>query len=514
MRSNATPLQDPPRASTRRLLSLLSPLLLLTACATLPDPARLDKIAPPDPEPVPETLSLETSVRLALLHHPDLRIREFEPLIAGTFLAREQARFAPEVFGEGSRREIRSTETARATGEQFNAEIEQTRLIGGLRQRLSTGTDLELSAAQLSDASNRAPDQEEARLSLSLTQALLQGRGREANLLAVDRARLDIDLSEAELSAFTEAVVADVETAYWQLWLAHQTIRISENALEVAEKQLQELRARIEVGTHPRNDEAVAMAEVSRRRQVLIDARANLATRENRLIQLIAPQSDAFTALRPESEPDLPVTDPEDTPGLRVALAHQSRFDLREAQLRAAQRRLDTRLTRNGLLPRLDFFATLSKSGFGPDSGEAWSDLDGDGYDIQAGLRFQRSLGNRPAESRALEARFREYQARLAIDNLANQIRHEVRLALNERERSLQQLDAAAETRRLQELTVQAEIERFDAGTGTALMVAQAQRDLLSAQIDEQRARVQARLALLALYRAEGSLLDRRGIGR
>jgi outer membrane protein len=489
-------------------------LLLLTACATLPDPARLDKTARPEPEPIPETLSLEDAVRFALRHHPDLNIREFEPLIAGTFLAREQARFAPEVFAEGSRREVRSTETARATGEQFNAEIEQTRLQGGLRQRLTTGTDLELSAAQISESSNRAPDQEEARLSLSLTQALLEGRGREANLLAVERARLDIDLSEAELSAFTEAVVADVETAYWNLWLANQTIRISKNALEVAEKQLEELRARIEVGNLPRNEEAVAMAEVSRRRQVLIDARADLAVRQSRLLQLIAPHSDAFTALQAESLPDLPAADPEDTPDLRVTLAQQSRFDLREAQLRAAQRRLDTQLTSNGLLPRLDFFATLSKTGFGPDSSGAWSDLDGDSYDVQAGLRFQRSLGNRPEESRAREARFRRDQADLAIENLKNRIRHDVRLALNEQERSLQQLEAAAETRRLQELTVQAEIERFDAGTGTALMVAQAQRDLLSAQIDEQRARVQARLALLRLYRAEGSLLDRRGIGR
>jgi outer membrane protein TolC len=497
------------------MLTVLVAGLLLTACATLPDPAHLEKLPETrTPEPVPESLSLEDAVRLALAHHPDLRIQEFEPLIAGTFLTREQARFSPELFGEGSRRELRSSETARATGEQFNAEIEQTRLQAGVRQQLSTGTGLEVSALQLSESSNRAPDQEEARLSLSLTQALLQGRGRETNLLGVQRARLDIDISEAEFSAFTEAVLADVETAYWNLWLAHQTIRISRNALEVAEKQLIELRARIEVGTLPRNDEAVAMTEVALRRQVLIDARANLTARQLQLLQLIAPHSAATGPLLPETAPVLPEPDPGDTADLHTRLALQSRFDLREAMLRAEQRRLDTQLTRNGLLPRLDFFATLSKTGFGPDSGDAWSDLDGDGYDIQAGLRLQRTLGNRPEDSRDQEARFRQAQADLAIENLRQRIRTDVHLALNEQDRARQQVQAAAETRRLQELTVGAEIERFEAGAGTALMVAQAQRDLLSAQIEEQRARVQARLALLRLHRAEGSLLDRRGIGR
>ena len=506
------------RSSARKLhrTAIYALTFLVSACATLPTPTEI--AAPPRaeavPTPVPETLSLEEAVRRALLHHPDLRIHEFGPLIAGTFLRREEARFAPELFGEGSRREIRSTETARATGEQFNAEIEQTRFQAGLRQPLSSGTELQLSALQLSETSNRAPGQDEARLSLSLTQALLQGRGRETNLLAVRRARLDLDISEAELSAFTEAVVAEVETAYWNLWLARQTIRISENALAVAEKQLQELRTRIEVGNLPRNEEAVALTEVSRRQQILIDARANLTARQIQLLQQIAPNQASAASLMPESTPQLPTPDPQDTPDDHTRLALQTRFDLREAQLRAQQHRLDTQLTRNGLLPRLDFFANLSKTGFGPDSSAAWSDLDGEGYDVQAGLRLQRTLGNRPEDSRHLEALFRQAQADLAIENLKHRIRSEVHLAHNELERARQQIDAAAETRRLQELTVAAEIERFEAGSGTALMVAQAQRDLLSAQIEEQRARVQARLALLRLHRTDGTLLDRRGIGR
>jgi len=491
----------------------LLPLLLLAACATL-DPLTPERgtPAPRALDPLPEELSLEEAVSRALSSNPDLRVQSFGPLIAGTFLEQEEARFSPAVFAEASRRESRSSETARATGEQFNAEVEQTRLIGGLRQEFAAGTRVELSAQQISESSNRAPDQEEARLSLSVTQALLQGRGQERNLIGVEKARLDVDISRAELSGFLERLVADVETAYWNLWLAEQTITITEQALEVAEKQLSDLRDRIEVGQLARNEEAVALAEVSRRRQNVVDARANLRQRRIELLRQIAPglNDESFRAAAP---PTLPELDPADTLELRRDLALRSRADLAEARLRLEQRRLDTVLTRDGLLPRLDFFANLAKTGFGADTGDAWSDLGGDGYDVQAGLRFSRGIGSRPEDHRDAEARFRRDQAEAAVRNLEFRAETELRLALNELARATEQVRLSAETRQFQELTAAAEVERFEAGSGTALMVAQAQRDLLSALIEEQRARVTARLALLRLYRAEGTLLDRRAIG-
>jgi outer membrane protein TolC len=44
------------------------------------------------------------------------------------------------------------------------------------------------------------------------------------------------------------------------------------------------------------------------------------------------------------------------------------------------------------------------------------------------------------------------------------------------------------------------------------VLVAQAQRDLLETRIAESQAIVDYRIALVGLYRAEGSLLDRRGV--
>ncbi len=508
-----------------KTLLILPVILLAGACSSVMPPVADDPVAKPPLDgpggqtapvavPVPPdmaTLTLEQAVSLTLQNNRDLDVQSFEPLVAGSFLSRERARFAPELFAEVSRREASSSEIARSTGEQFNSDVEQDRILAGVRREFSTGTEVELSLEQAGEASNRAPGQDEARVNLSLTQALLQGGGRTVNLVAIRQAQLGLEISQAELHGYTEAVVAEVETVYWRFWLAGESIAITRQALEVAEKQLADIRQRIEVGQLARNEEAVAQAEVARRRQVLIDARAAHVRSRLELLALIAPGVMTESVI-PQTPPELPEADAADTAAMRIELAEASRADLVEARLRLEQRRLGTVMTRDGLLPRLDFFARLAKTGYGSDEGEAWSDISGDNYDMQVGVSLSRTLGERVESARDAESRFRYDQAQAAVENLRLQVGSRVLIALNELERAQRQIEASAETRRFQELTVESEIERFQVGTGTALMVAQAQRDLLASMIEEQRARVQARLALLQLYVAEGSLLSRRGI--
>ena len=462
----------------------------------------------PDSDPIP--LSIESAVLMALDNNPDLRVEAFEPLIAGTFVQRERAQFYPALFAELSQREIRSSETARATGEQFDAEIEQMLLQGGIEQRFSPGTDVTLSIGQSAESSNRAPDQDEASITLSFTQALLQGAGRTVNLAAIEKAELDLEISQSELRGYIETLVANVERAYWQYWLAQETIEIASQALDVAQKQLEDLREQIAVGQIASNEEAIALAERARRRQTLIDARAEARKRRIELLAYIAPQQ-LGSIYTPTSLPEPPHDEVETSIEERIALAKVSRSDLQEAQMRLEQRNLDTVVTRNGRMPRLDFFAELGKIGYGSSTSDAWSDLSGSGYDVQAGIRLHYTPGRSADRARELEATFRQEQAEAAIQNLRFQIDSRVRTARYELQRAIQQIEASAETLLHQQRTVDAEVERFQVGTGTALLVAQAQRDLLSVRIAEKEAQVQARFALLDLYLAEGSLLERRG---
>ncbi|MEX2606799.1 MAG: TolC family protein [Kiritimatiellia bacterium] len=85
-------------------------------------------------------------------------------------------------------------------------------------------------------------------------------------------------------------------------------------------------------------------------------------------------------------------------------------------------------------------------------------------------------------------------------------------MAIVEHNRALAQTRASAETRRLREQTAQAERDRFDVGTSTSLLVAQAQRDVLESQINELESRIDYRIALVRLQEITGELLERYGV--
>ncbi|MEM1097201.1 MAG: TolC family protein [Planctomycetota bacterium] len=462
----------------------------------------------------PIELSLELVAARALGANRDLAVQRFEPVIVGTFEKLERGVFDPELFAEFTYAEQTASETDRGTGDQFSVESADTAAELGLRQTLPTGTDVEMSVAQERDTSNRAPEQQDARLGLTVTQQLLRGFGPAVNLARIRQAELGTRASRFELRGFAEALLAEAEAAYWEAALTKEQLAIVERSLEVARQQLDEVEQRIELGAAADADAAVARVEVSLREQAAIDADAAFRVAVFRLARLldatpttpIEPRRIAFVS--PAATEPLAMDDFDD----RLALARRQRPDLAEARLRLQQNRLETVVTRNGLLPQLEVFASLGKTGFSDRLDDSFTNLDEDTYDFSAGLRFSRTLGNDAAEARNRAAYATRAQSVAAIANLEQLVELDVRLAATELRRAEQQIEASRQTLEYQRQTVAAERQRLEAGVSTALLLAQAERDLLQAQIDRVRAVVAYRLALIDLYLAEGTLLDRRGI--
>jgi len=461
----------------------------------------------------PIELSVEQTVLLAIQRNRDLRVAELAPVVTGAFERIERGVFDPEVFASGDFSRVESLETARSTGEQFSVEADDSLLEAGVRQTLPTGTDVEFDVTQTRSISNRAPEQQTARVGLSVTQSLLRGFGPAVNLVSVRQAELETGASRFELRGFVESLLADAEIAYWEYVLAEREIAIFERSLEIAREQSDQVAQRIEVGVLPQTEAAAARSEVALREQALIDARSERDAARLRLLRLVnAPIAAAFDReIVLTSDPEIAAQELEDLEG-RVALALLSRPDLNEARLRLDQNRLETIRTRNGLLPRLDIFVAFGKTGFADTFLDSFSELDGPTFDFSIGFGFSQFIG-RDAAKGAYEASIasRE-QAAAAVRNLEQLVELDVYLAANDVDRAREQIGATRTTRELQEETVQAENERFEVGASTTLLVAQAQRDLLQAQINEVAAVANYRIALIRLYLAEGSLLERRGV--
>jgi len=458
-------------------------------------------------------LSLDQALVMALETNSSIRVKRYNPVLTGFSEQMERSRFDPELFSKFSYARDRAQKINSNTGIWNRSEEQGQQALIGLSQKLPLGTDIEVGVEHSVDDAYDAPEEQKLRMGMTITQALLRGYGSSVNLARIHQAQLDTAVSIYELRGVIEAVLADTEIAYWDHVLARQKIDIFENSLDIARKQLSEVEQCIEIGTHPPIESAAAKVEVALRKQALINAKSRFE--ESRLNLLFYTNQgrdgqyelEIHTITTPVSEPETMVR-PED----HLKLADQSRSDLQEARLQMKQHRLEIVKTRNGILPRLDLFISLGKTGYADSFSGSFKAMKDSTYDLSFGINFSRTLGNRNTRAKDRGARITLKQAQEALNNMRQIIQRDVRIALNDLDRVRQQIDATRVTRMHQEEAMKAEKERFEAGTSTGLLVAQAQRDLLASHILEVEAIIDYNKVLVMLYLAEGSLLERRGV--
>jgi outer membrane protein TolC len=466
----------------------------------------------PQPEPStpagPTTLTIEEAVLMALENNRALSVERLNPAIRRTFEQQERAAFDPAVFGEVSADE----ETAAGlTGSESRDSSTSGR--AAVSELLPTGTTVELGMTTGPTAEAAAAAGERTtRATLTVTQALLEGRGVAVNLADLRQARLDTQLSEYELRGFAEALVAEVENTYWDYVLARRQVEILDESLKLAQQQFEETQQRVRVGDLAETELAAAEAEVALRREAQINARSRVDALRARLARLIHPQAlrSAERDVTPRSEPTIsPI--PLDPLEEHIAVALRMRPDLNQARLLVERGGLELVKTRNGLLPRMDLFVSLGKTGYADSFGRSVEEL-GDDTDVSVGLTFDYPLTNRAARARHRSAVLTQQQLDESLQNVEDLVREDVELAYIEVNRARQQVDATAATRRFQEEKLRAEMVKFRVGRSTALLVAQVQRDLVASQVAEVEASTNHLKARTDLFLIEGSLLERRGL--
>jgi outer membrane protein len=458
-------------------------------------------------------VTLTEAVLLALENNRSLAVQRLQPDILKTFENEAQAGFDPLLSAEGLlRRDVGRRQTG--AGELVSHIRDEYQGIIVLQQFFPTGTRVALEATSaLSDSNQYDRASAASRVGLAVDQALLRGFGASVNLAELRKARLQTDISLYELSGFSQALIAEVERAYWDLALAVRQVEIVQESLEVALQQLSETETMITVGTLPESELPAVQAQVAEQQQSLIDVKSRVGTERLRLLRLLNPPGDnlwerEIVLLRPPVVPDVRLAAPTEY----VAAALRLRPELNQAELEIRQGELTVVQTRNGLLPRLDLFVSLGKSGYADSFGGSVDDLSGESYDSQVGLRLELPVFNRAAKARHRRALTLVEQSERALVNLRQLIEWDVRRALLEVNRSRQQITASTATRIFREENLRIETERFRVGRSTNFQVAQVQRDLTASRLEEVRAVVAYLQALTDLYRFEGTLLERWGV--
>ncbi len=462
----------------------------------------------------PLRISLNDAILSTMENNPSLVVERFNPPIQNTYTDEEQALFDPVLGGEIA---VERNDVANS-GITGRGTIDTTTDVYAgtisLKEYFPTGTFVELGfSGSVTDVDQADDPYAKARVGLSVTQSLLRGYGTEVNEARIQQSRLETAISIYELRGFSETLVAQVENAYWDYALAQRQIEIVEESLKLANQQLVETEEMIRVGAMAEAELAAVQAEVAAQKQALINAKSALESNRILLLRLLNPPGESFwnreiSIVRPPALPEAELDDIEE----HVAVAKRMRPEINQAKLDIQRQELEVVRTKNGMLPVMDLFINLGKTGYADSFSGAVNDLPGDNYDVLVGLNFEQPIRNRSAKAQRRRSLLKKNQAEKILENLSQLVELDVRNAYIEVNRSKEQIAASAATRKFQEEKLRIETEKFRVGRSTNLLVAQTQRDLLVNRIAEVNTVVSYLKALTSFYRLEGSLLERRGI--
>lgn len=489
-----------------------------------------------------QELTLAEAITRALEKNADIVVERESVNIAEANVVRANAAYEPTLRADARLRKhvdpVNSILSGAPPGE-LAPTVRNLQTSASVVQLLPTGATVSLFSGVSRDETNSifallTPSWSTS-LGAEVRQPLLQNRRTDPARRAIRIARVDRTRALSSLRRIASEVTAGVERAYWTVTAARRDVEIRESAVRVAEKQREDTKVRIEAGTQAEADLAQTTAEVERRRGDVMVARENLTRAENALRNVMARDAGDPIWDRPLVLAETPRALHERVDvATAVARAQQNRPELQELASRLDRQDVEIDAALDRVRPQVDLVASYSGRGLAgtrnPDAFEPFGptvvhdDIRGglgqslltigqnEFPDAALGVSVVIPIGNTAAKQDIVIARALRRQSSATLDAARQRVSLEVRNAMAALESAEQRIEAAQATRAAAEIQLQAERDRFEAGTTNMYFILTRQNDLAAAQLAETVAIADERKAETELARAMGTILEERGI--
>jgi outer membrane protein len=349
-------------------------------------------------------------------------------------------------------------------------------------------------------------------LGATYTQSLLKGFGREDTGAALMVAKLGAKAADYTYVATLISLVATTESAYWDVVYGQRNLENKKQSLALAQKQLNENRIRVDVGTMAPLDVINAEAAVAQAEQNIIAAEAQLVIAQETLIRTVFPNTDRPAKVETIDAPTLGHIMLKKDEAEKMAL--ERRVELKGAKLDVESKVILEKAATNRLKPQLDAYASYSGwsdvyGAIGPVNGDLFNTRS-PGYTV--GLNFSFPLLNKGARGAATIARANKRFSDLSFRDQQLSVLLDVRTALPNLEAAEKGVKAAEKTRYFTEKDLEAEKKKFDNGMSTNFLVLSKRTTLDSAKAAEVQAQINYAKAVTALEKAVGNLMEARNL--
>ncbi len=349
---------------------------------------------------------------------------------------------------------------------------------------------------------------------LTVTQPLLRGFGKDANLAEIRIAKANAKIADYEWQSRTASVVAEVMKRYYDVIFTRENIAVQKEGIELAEKLLGDTRKRSKEGVAANNDVVVAESGVYQRREELLAAELQYVERQNAL-QLLFKRSDEVYSRSTRIVPvdglsdRMPATNRNELMGLAV----NNRYEVKQAEEFIKARDAQSQLAHNQTLSRLDFVASGGLHGLDGNIGQTYSNaFQSQGPEWTAGVQFSVPLNRDNQKATERLAYHQQEQAVRQAEKLRLQVLLEVDTVYSRVRIDQERLAATRKSREAARQSADAELKRLQQGVSTSYQVLELQRNYSQAQSRELATLADFNKSLADLYLTTATLLQKQRI--
>lgn len=436
------------------------------------------------PPPPAGPLDHDATLRLAAARNLAILARSLEPKRADAAADAARRPFLPELSMEGALRQ------------RVGQERRALEWLPQVTWSLPTGTSL-LAQGTVTEGLGPSPESRRT-LFVELSQALLRGGLATGVGAELDQADLDAAIAREAFRADLNALLAQVDRAYWEVAFARGDVELKRRGRDRSRVQFEETTENIRRGLLAPGDVFVVEEFLVAAELRLNRAEEDRSLAESNLRRLL--DLDGRASLGDAVVPDDLGKDPAEVDS--AAMIGSKNPGVLAARLAADRAKVGVSGDTRQALPALDAFGSVAVQ----DGTDPLALALDDDPELRAGLRLSVPLGWGPDVARVARARTELAQRLLEARNAERQAQADVRDAATRLRGRRSRLAMAMKLVELAQQKLVVEQDKYKSGLATLNDVVRFQRDLDDASSAALRARVEVLTARTSVLVARGDL--------
>ena len=463
-------------------------------------------------------MSLEDCIREALQHNLDVQIERYSPQVSLYNLRSAYGGYDP-LFNISGQHDF-NVSPGGFTSQQIpipSTTSKSDSFNSGINGLLPWGLQYDFTG-NIADrnfmSSPNSTESSSGSIGVQLTQPLLKNFWFDSTRLTIQVAKNRLKYSEQGLRLQVITSITDVENAYYELIYAQENVKVQQQALELAQTQLDQDRQRVQIGTLAQLDVQQDGAQVATSRANLIAAQSTFNTAQNTLKNLL---TDEYLRWHDKDiQPTATITNaPLQLFDLQDSWSKglTERPDLLQARLDVEKQGIQLKFDRNQLFPELDLIGTYGYNGAAREFSGAFNQFnEGDRPFYSYGAQLSVPLSNVKARNTFKSDKVTMQQFVLTLKQFEQNIMVEIDNAVKQAQSAYESVNATRQARIYAEAALDAEQKKYAVGKSTTFIVLQLQNTLTADRAQEIRSLANYYEALAKLAQQEGSTLERNHI--